>query len=162
MDRAQYNACMSPYIKGKEKTKEERQANFCIGAKICTGKAKNEEEAARICAEPKPPKPISTAKPRGNKCFASAAKVADCVISKLDAQQAITTRTIRDLIVKCQCGSLPKNLVGDKPISKNKRAQQMWDEMPPEQKEALQMMAVIGQEYGSDTLSTESKYPGAK
>jgi hypothetical protein len=56
MDRAAYNACMSPYIRGKDKTKEERQRGFCVGAKVCSGKAKTEEEAAVLCNAPHLPK----------------------------------------------------------------------------------------------------------
>ncbi len=56
MDREKYNACMRPYISGKDKTKEERRFGFCIGAKLCSGKAKTEEEAAVICNAPRLPK----------------------------------------------------------------------------------------------------------
>ena len=56
MDRAQYNSCMSPFIRGKDKTKEERQTGFCVGAKLCSGKAKTEEEARTICNQPHLPK----------------------------------------------------------------------------------------------------------
>lgn len=56
MDREKYNACMSPFIKGKDKTKEERRLGFCIGAKLCSGKAKTEEEARTICNAPHLPK----------------------------------------------------------------------------------------------------------
>lgn len=54
--REKYNACMRPYIKGKDKTKEQRQMDFCIGAKVCSGKAKD-EEARQLCSLPKEPKP---------------------------------------------------------------------------------------------------------
>lgn len=56
MDRAEYNACMSPYIRGKGKPKEERRLNFCIGAKLCSGKVKDKAEAEKICRQPKMPK----------------------------------------------------------------------------------------------------------
>lgn len=56
MDREKYNACMSPFIRGKDKTKEERQMGFCVGAKLCSGKAKTEEEARAICNAPHLPK----------------------------------------------------------------------------------------------------------
>ena len=49
MDRAAYNACMSPYIKGKGKSKDERKRDFCIGAKICSSKASSREEALQMC-----------------------------------------------------------------------------------------------------------------
>ncbi|HUV76258.1 MAG TPA: hypothetical protein VMW00_06405, partial [Dehalococcoidales bacterium] len=55
--REDYTDCMRPYMTGGGPERKER---FCKGAKICSGKAANEEEAARICAEasanPKPPK----------------------------------------------------------------------------------------------------------
>jgi len=41
---------MRPFITGSGKTKEERKQGFCIGAKVCSGKAKTEEEAAQLCA----------------------------------------------------------------------------------------------------------------
>lgn len=61
MDREQYNVCMKPYMSGKGKSKIERQQSFCAGAKICTGKAATQEEAARMCAVPKVPKWAKTA-----------------------------------------------------------------------------------------------------
>lgn len=57
MDREKYNTCMRPYIKGKDKTKEQRQQGFCVGAKICSGKAKDDKEAQYLCSLPKEPKP---------------------------------------------------------------------------------------------------------
>ncbi len=54
--RQEYNSCMRPYITGKDKTKEERRTGFCIGAKICSGKAKTEDEAVKLCNKPKLPK----------------------------------------------------------------------------------------------------------
>jgi vacuolar-type H+-ATPase subunit I/STV1 len=54
--REEFNTCMSPWIRGKDKSKEERKANFCIGAKICSGKAKTEAEAVALCNQPKVPK----------------------------------------------------------------------------------------------------------
>jgi len=51
---------MKPFITG-QKTKEQRGRDFCVGAKICSGKASNKEEAIRLCEEaalvPKAPKP---------------------------------------------------------------------------------------------------------
>lgn len=57
MDRVEYNHCMSPYIRGS-KPKEQRKLDFCIGAKICSGKASSPEEAKTLClnAPPKEPK----------------------------------------------------------------------------------------------------------
>jgi len=47
-DRVKYNSCIAPYITGS-KTKDKREHDFCIGAKICSGKAKNEEDAEQMC-----------------------------------------------------------------------------------------------------------------
>ena len=55
MSREDYNACMVPYMTGN-KTKEERQHDMCVGAKICSGKAVTVEEAEKLCAVPKLPK----------------------------------------------------------------------------------------------------------
>ncbi len=49
MAREDYNACMVPWIKGKEGL--ERRLSFCVGAKICSGKAATEAEALQICNE---------------------------------------------------------------------------------------------------------------
>ena len=62
MDRAQYNKCLVPYISGTGKSKEERKLRFCVGAKLCSGKSKTEEEAIAVCKLPKPAKPPTTKK----------------------------------------------------------------------------------------------------
>jgi len=49
MAREDYNACMVPWIKGREGLI--RRLSFCVGAKICSGKAKTEDEAKQICNE---------------------------------------------------------------------------------------------------------------
>lgn len=53
--REEYNNCMRPYMTGT-KTKKERQHDMCVGAKICSGKAKTKEEAEKICSAPTLPK----------------------------------------------------------------------------------------------------------
>lgn len=52
--REEYNACMRPFITGKGKPKEERKRSFCIGAKVCSGKAQSEDQAAELCAKTVP------------------------------------------------------------------------------------------------------------
>ncbi len=49
MPREEYNACMTPWIKGKEGM--DRRMSFCAGAKLCSGKAKTLEEATKICSD---------------------------------------------------------------------------------------------------------------
>jgi hypothetical protein len=34
----------------------DRKLRFCVGAKLCSGKAKNEQEAIQLCSVPKEPK----------------------------------------------------------------------------------------------------------
>ena len=55
--REEYNSCIKKFISGTGKTPEQRRLSFCIGAKICSHKAKTEEEAKKICLLPKPDKP---------------------------------------------------------------------------------------------------------
>ena len=52
--REEYNACMRPFITGKGKSKDERKRSFCAGAKVCSGKARSEEEALALCAKSVP------------------------------------------------------------------------------------------------------------
>ena len=56
MKREEYNACVSDGLKGKKLGKEERQQEFCIVAKLCSGKAQSRDEAKAICSQPKEPK----------------------------------------------------------------------------------------------------------
>ena len=51
VDRKAYNACMRPYMVGS-KPKEQRKYDFCVGAKLCSGKAATETEAGSLCALP--------------------------------------------------------------------------------------------------------------
>lgn len=59
MDRKSYNECMIPYLKDG-KTKEQHKMDFCVGAKICSGKAPSRGRAEEICtislSQPKEPK----------------------------------------------------------------------------------------------------------
>ena len=47
MAREEYNKCMVPWIKGKEGL--DRRMSFCVGAKLCSGKAKTQQEAEVLC-----------------------------------------------------------------------------------------------------------------
>ncbi|MFA5378445.1 MAG: hypothetical protein WC455_22010 [Dehalococcoidia bacterium] len=51
MDREKYNSCLAEGLKGKTLSKEERKSEFCIQAKICSGKASSRSEAEKKCAE---------------------------------------------------------------------------------------------------------------
>ena len=53
MNREEYNRCVGDGMRGKTLTKEERRAEFCAVAKLCSGKAKDREEAVHLCSAPK-------------------------------------------------------------------------------------------------------------
>jgi len=107
MDRKQYNQCMVPYMKGS-KPKEQRQFDMCVGAKICSGKAGNEEEAKRICSLPKEPKPVKTGQiKRGQSCEKDVAKLSQCIIENIDMNLASNINSIelavRNALMECSC-----------------------------------------------------------
>ena len=68
MAREEYNSCMIPWIKGKDGL--DRRLSFCVGAKLCSGKAKTEEEGKKICQERFASKGLTQGGPLFNcKCF---------------------------------------------------------------------------------------------
>ncbi len=86
MDRKAYTSCMTPHMKGTGKTKEQRQNDMCIGAKLCTGKASTHEEAERLCAEQaKIPKPFKAKGARG-KCRIELSNLASCLSTTLSLE----------------------------------------------------------------------------
>jgi len=120
MDRAQYNSCMVPYMRGAGKTKEQRQMGMCIGAKLCTGKAKTEAEAKEICSRPKEPKvktaatvsDMPTKKRKSPKnamiiCKNLGIEEADCILKSLEKSGMTITDDFRNTVVnatvECQC-----------------------------------------------------------
>ena len=76
--REEYNACMRPYITGRGKPKEERQRNFCEGAKICSGRAQTKDEAAQLCSNTAP-KPVEQALPKKDDPCASTISMRDWI-----------------------------------------------------------------------------------
>ena len=95
-DRNAYTTCMVPYMKGGG---PERKTNFCIGAKLCSGKARDKEEAERLCAEaalnPKP------AKPRGSKKQSlNLMAVSTCIIEGM-AGLPVTQAKLVPILAKC-------------------------------------------------------------
>jgi len=94
--REEYTACMKPYMTGGGPERKER---FCIGAKICSGKANNQQEAIKLCAEaaanPKAPK----AKRGARKCVITP-DMAVCIIESLGGSE-ITHVNLTTAITKC-------------------------------------------------------------
>lgn len=99
MDRAAYNECMKPYMQGTM-TREERGNNMCIGAKLCTGKAKSKMEAVEICKN----RPVET-KSRGRKCKAGKKDLIDCMLKELKPETENFDTAIRAAIEKCCAGN---------------------------------------------------------
>lgn len=81
MDRAAYNECMKPFISGQH---EDRKGDFCLGAKICSGKATNEEEAAKLCAEAAAD-PLKQTQSRKSKI--DPARLASCISANIDIER---------------------------------------------------------------------------
>lgn len=98
MNRTEYNKCMIPYISGS-KPKEQRKSDFCIGAKMCSGRANTREEASRLCAEaaanPKPPKVKKT-----RRSTIDTITLATCVIKGLDGSE-ISLDNLAPIIASC-------------------------------------------------------------
>lgn len=76
MGRKVYNDCMKPYISGQH---EDRRMDFCIGAKICSGKAKTPEEARKLCLEAPPVAPKARVRKR-----IDLVSLAACAVKKID------------------------------------------------------------------------------
>jgi len=106
MKREEYNACMSPHMKGGG---EDRKQRFCEGAKLCSKKDQTEEEAKRLCAEiaanPKPPK-----KPKGKKIctLRDLEAITTCVVERIDLGSLTTEnmgKVFGDALRKCSGGA---------------------------------------------------------
>ncbi len=83
MDREEFNKCMKPWMTGTGKTKDERKTSFCIGAKLCSGKSKTEEDAAQVCSLPRLPKWAKTGSPKEKESL-SCDEIASRIIGNLD------------------------------------------------------------------------------
>jgi hypothetical protein len=103
MDREAYNACLRPYISGSM-PQDQRKLQFCIGAKVCSGKAKTEEEARQICMQPKPAKTSKRTK-KGASCEKEMATLAACVSDNIDRSMPpdLLKDQIKTALIKCQC-----------------------------------------------------------
>lgn len=108
MNRTDYNSCMRPYITGS-KPKEQRKLDFCVGAKMCSGKASSRGEAEQICSQPKAPKApkatkIAQAAPSKANCKAEAVELSKCVAGFLLGDPIFDDERLRDAIKICSCG----------------------------------------------------------
>ena len=141
MDRQKYNSCMVPFMKGGG---EDRKLRFCIGAKVCSGKSKTEEEARQICLT-QPPK---EAKPRKRKTGAHCAQdmvtLANCVITTISPQQLTPEnfqRVLTETLQQCGCGK----------VTKPTRMEKAMEHITPEHMEALSVVGKITSGLGNET-----------
>ena len=106
MDRAAYNRCMTPFMKGS-KTREQRQFDMCVGAKACSGKAASRDEAERICSLPKEPKQRVSKRKKGASCEAEVITVSQCMLDKIDFKRVMNQNSFQqeivNALVQCQC-----------------------------------------------------------
>ena len=140
-DRTAYNKCMKPWMSGGG---EDRRLRFCIGAKICSGRTNNEEEARRIClTEPK--KEPSTGKKRGS-CNTNMAELATCTIAKIDLDMVTPEnfeKVLSEALQECSCGKIKKP-------KKPSRMQSVMKKMTPEHLEALEAIAMVSEAYAEN------------
>lgn len=77
---------------------------MCVGAKICTSKAKTPEEAKLLCSIPKEPKP----RPRSPQtCELEVKRLARCVVERIDMDLVSNINSIEvaliNALLECKC-----------------------------------------------------------
>lgn len=90
------------------KSKEQRQFDMCVGAKLCSNKAQTEEEAKSICSLPKEPKPVKIGQvKRGQSCERDVVKLSQCVVDNIDMNLASNINSIElaimNALMECSC-----------------------------------------------------------
>lgn len=136
--REDYTACMKPYMTGGGPERKER---FCIGAKICSGKAANEPEAAKLCAEaaanPKPPK---TKRGRKVCTLKDLNAISICLTQNIDLS-TLTPENMQKVFSKAlqECSGVAT-------AEKVTKAAQVLEALDPEQIKALQTIALLSQQ----------------
>ena len=148
MDRKEYTNCMVPYMRGGGPDRKER---FCIGAKICSKKAANEQEAAKLCAEaaanPKPPKPKGVR--RGK---IDTATLAACVIKGLDGAE-ISLATLTPIIASCTGQKVTKPLTQEGFIKKCFKENMVTGDM----KEAQKLRTMCAAQWKEKEAGSEAR-----
>jgi hypothetical protein len=145
LDRQQYNMCMKPHMTGTGLSKEERQANMCIGAKLCTGRASNEDEAAKLCQEAATNPKIPKAAKKGKKfCFTDLPSLSICMASNIDLENlnsANIQQVFADALAKCS-GVKAKQV---------KKAARTIEQLNPEELETLHTIAKLSKQFEGKT-----------
>ena len=125
--REEYTTCMVPWMKGGG---EDRKLRFCTGAKICSGKAKTEEEARRICLT-QPPSPPKERKSRG-KGKVDVGALAGCILKTLDGSE-INFSNLQPIISNC-LGQKAESLTRERFIKKCFKENQITGDIKEAQK----------------------------
>jgi len=111
MGKEEYRSCMAKNMGGgrlKGLSKEERRIEFCVIAKQCSGKTKSENEAKRICSEPKAPKPEKSraTQPAGKSEEKRLLELAHCMAENIDMNLASNINSIEtallNAMLECQ------------------------------------------------------------
>lgn len=82
MGKEDYRNCVGAGLKGKTLGKEERKLEFCIISKLCSQKAKDREEAKKLCAEAAL-NPTPNKGRKSKKCKIDTGALAGCIIKAL-------------------------------------------------------------------------------
>lgn len=136
MDRTAYNDCMKPWMSGQRGGNLPQQSRFCVGAKLCSGKASSEEEALQICqttaSHEKAPR-----RTKKNRCIEDAHSVAECLINKLATGKEITFEAMEEAVLTCVCKH------------KKTRMQKAVENLSEEEMDALAQVALISEAMGT-------------
>lgn len=99
MANTEYQACMTKAMQGFPKgiSRQERGDLFCVSAKLCSGKARNESEAKQLCAN-RAPSPSK--KGRGRKGIDSEG-IARCLLPMLTDGQTVSIKELSAWISEC-------------------------------------------------------------
>jgi len=139
MKREEYTSCMTPYMKGGGEGRKER---FCVGAKLCSGKAGDEGEAKRLCAEaaanPKPPK---KKRPKKVCTLKDLEAITTCVVESIDVSsltQENMGKVFGDALRKCSGGPEAKRRITT--------AKQAMSTLDPESIKVMESLAKLAKQ----------------
>jgi hypothetical protein len=133
---SEYTDCMKPWMQGPKELAPGASA-MCVGAKMCTGKAKNQQEAIQICQET-PQKPATKkGMTKGAKCVANLDEYVECLLSKMDFNSGDLKGELRKSVADCFCG---------RAATKKEKARKVLEAIP---EEALQALASISGIWGA-------------
>lgn len=124
-----YTNCMKPWMKGAKEIDGVKA--MCVGAKMCTGKARSQDEAIAICKSQPAAAPRSGRAVKGAKCMANLDQYVECFMSKINFEADDMEEEIKKAISSCICGTKVTK------ISKKNKAEEVLNSMPPGAIEAL-------------------------